>query len=485
MTRTASSLSALVALLSTACAAPGGPVPPGEVPDPAEAAGGAAGPPTALVGGTLIDGTGGPAVPDAVVLVRAGEIVCAGAPADCPVPDDARRVDVTGRWITPGLIDAHVHYSQTGWADGRPDALDLRSAFPYEETVQWLETHPDVLGRSYLCSGVTATFDVGGYPWTWGLRAWSEGSVVMPHIEAAGPLLSTRDHWLNLPAERQFVHIPTDSAVEAGVDYLVSNGTSAVKVWFLVDARSDTAALRARMETAAAGARAAGVPLIVHATGIWDATVAVENGARLLVHSVDDAVVDDRFLDDARAAGTLYNPTLVVRDGYVQLASRAFDDAAYGDDLACVDPVSLEKARATDRLPGAPPAGALDAYRARVAEGQATMAENLRRVRDAGIPIVLGTDAGNPLTLHGPSIYLELEAMADAGLSPMEVLVAGTRNAARAMGRAEDLGTLEPGKVADLLVLTADPLADVRNWRRVEAVMRGGRLHDRAVLTYR
>ena len=441
--------------------------------------------PVALVGGTLVDGTGAAPIGDAVVVVREGRIACAGPARECPVPADARRVDATGRWITPGLVDGHVHYSQTGWADGRPDALDLREQYPYVETVQWLETHPEVLGRSYLCSGVTATFDVGGYPWTWGLRERSEASVAMPHVEAAGPLLSTLDHWVNLPAERQFVFIPGDSAVRAGVDYLVSNETSAVKVWFLVGPQSDTASLRRRLETAAAAARVAGVPLIVHATGLWEATVAVENGARLLVHSVGDAPVDDRFLDAARAAGTFYNPTLVVRDGYVQLAARRFDADGYGGGLACVDPTSLEKALATDTVPGGWSPERLAAYRDRAAAGRAIMEENLRRVRDAGIPVILGTDAGNPLTLHGPSVYLELEAMTGAGLSPAEALLAATRDAAAAMGRGADLGTLEAGKVADLLLLEGDPLADVRAWRRVDRVMRGGRLYERAELEYR
>jgi imidazolonepropionase-like amidohydrolase len=439
----------------------------------------------ALVGGTLIDGTGAPPVPDAAVVVQDGRIACAGPATECPAPGDARRVDVSGRWITPGLIDGHVHYSQTGWADGRPDALDLRERYSYPETVHWLETHPDVLGRSYLCAGVTATFDVGGYPWTWQLREESDASVAMPHVEAAGPLLSTLDHWLNLPGERQFLHIPDDSAVQAGVDYLVANGTSAVKVWFLVGPQSDTAALRRRLETAAAGAREAGVPLIVHATGLWEATVAVENGAHLLVHSVDDAPVDDRFLEAARAAGTFYNPTLVVRGGYVQLAARRFEEDAYGDGLACVDPTSLEKARETNAVPGGSSPDRLAAYRERVAEGRAIMEANLRRVRDAGIPIILGTDAGNPLTLHGPSVQIELEALAAAGLSPEEVLIAATRDAARAMGRGDDLGTVETGKVADLLVLNADPLADVRSWRRIDRVMRGGRLYERTELENR
>jgi imidazolonepropionase-like amidohydrolase len=101
---------------------------------------------------------------------------------------------------------------------------------------------------------------------------------------------------------------------------------------------------------------------------------------------------------------------------------------------------------------------------------------NLALVYGAGIPVAMGTDAGNPLTLHGPSVYWEMDEMQRAGMTPMDVLLASTRNGARAMGRARDLGTLEPGKAADLVVLDADPTADIANARRVRYVMRGGAL---------
>src|SRR5690606_26526729 len=114
-----------------------------------------------------------------------------------------------------------------------------------------------------------ATFDVGGYPWTWGLRDDAELSPNAPHVAAAGPLLSTRDHWLNMPAERQFMHIATDSAVDAGAKYLVANGTDAIKVWFIHGPTSpDSADWSRRIRLAGEAAEAAGVPLIVHATGL-------------------------------------------------------------------------------------------------------------------------------------------------------------------------------------------------------------------------
>ena len=436
----------------------------------------------ALTGATVVDGTGAEPQRNATVVMRGGKIECVG---DCPVGPDVETIDARGKWIVPGLVDAHVHYSQTGWADGRPDAMDVRGRFPYDSIVGVLEREPQRFFRSYLCAGVTATFDVGGYPWTWTLRQRAEGSNAAPHVAAAGPLLSTIDHWVNTPAQRQFVFTADDSATRAGARMAVRNEADAVKVWYLVPARgADTVALKARLRAAAEEARAAGVPLIVHATGLWEAKDALRAGARLLVHSVEDQPVDDEFLALARQAGAFYTPTLTVRDGYVMmLVERRFDPT--GMDMACVDPDTRRKAMLTDSLARPLPAGFdAAAYRARIAAQQRTMAANLKRVHDAGIPVAMGTDAGNPLTLHGASVFREMEAMAAAGLTPMQVLTASTRTAARAMGR-DDIGTLEPGKAADLVVLDADPLASVANLRRVALVARGGEIWTREELEYR
>jgi imidazolonepropionase-like amidohydrolase len=442
-------------------------------------------PPTvrAFTGATLVDGTGSPPVSNAVVVTRGDRIECAGPRDSCPVPAGAEAIDVSGKWLIPGLVDAHVHYSQTGWADGRPDALDMRARFPYDSTVATLKD-PTPFWRSNLCSGVTATFDVGGFPWTWNLRERAESSANAPHVSAAGPLLSTRDHWLNMPAERQFIFIPTDSAVEAGARYLVLNGTDAVKVWFLAGAGAeDTTGWKARLMLAGQHAASAGVPLIVHATNLWGAKQAVAAGARLLVHGVSDVDVDDAFLTAARARGTVYTPTLIVTDGYAQLRARHF--AAQSYDMACVDPATRAKAFLTDSVPGRPDEATIERARAQAEVRLAREAANVLRVHRAGIPVAMGTDAGNPLTLHGPSVFLEMDALQRAGLTPMEVLVAATRNGALAMGRQDDFGTIEAGKLADLVILDADPTADIANARRIALVVRGGVVHRRNDLEYR
>ncbi len=436
-------------------------------------------PPVALVGGTLIDGTGSAPVSDAVVVMRGGRIDCAGRRDICPVPDAVEIIDVAGRWITPGVVDAHVHFSQTGWADGRPDALDVRDSHPYEEVQADLRAHPERFARSQLCSGVTAVFDVGGYPWTWALPNRFEGDTLAPHVASAGPVLSTLDFWLNLPAERQFIVLDDDESGRESVRYLASHGTNAVKVWFFPATDRDFDEMASAVAAAGEEARARDLPLIVHATGLAEAKAALRARADLLVHSVWDQRVDDEFIELARSAGTTYCPTLTVIEGYLRMNESVLsgEPPEIDDPNGCVDGATLARVAATAQLDK----DLVDAERHErdkqgTAERISTMKENLARVHAAGIPIAMGPDAGNPLTLHGPSVYAEMEAMQSAGLSAMDVLVASTYGGASAMRRASDLGTIEPGKIADLLVLAADPTQEIANMRRLELVVRGGEL---------
>jgi imidazolonepropionase-like amidohydrolase len=197
----------------------------------------------------------------------------------------------------------------------------------------------------------------------------------------------------------------------------------------------------------------------------------------MLVHSVWDVEVDDAFLEAAKATGTVYCPTLVVMGGYKRLGDSALsgEPPEVDDPNGCVDAETLARVAETARV------GAERVNRERHESRSASftdlernMASNLKRVHGAGIPVVMGTDAGNPLTLHGPSVHSEMEAMQAAGLAPMEVLVASTRGGALAMGRLDDIGTVEAGKIADLLVVGADPTRDVSAFRDLRLVVRGG-----------
>ncbi len=444
----------------------------------------AAPPPMAIVGATLVDGTGAAAVGNAVVVMRDGRIACAGSRAACPVPPDADTVSARGKWVVPGLIDTHVHFSQTGWVDGRPDALDLRDRYPYETVQAELRARPERFFRSYLCSGVTSVFDVGGYPWTLELQERTARSTTAPRVVAAGSLLSTIDFWLNLPDQRQFIYMADEATVRQAVRAHKAWHAAAIKVWYIMPPQPpDTARVSALVHAAGDEARQLGLPLIVHATGLWEAKDALRAGARVLVHSVSSGPVDDEFLALARRQGTIYVPTLTVPDGYRQVAARRF--ARDHQPLACVDPATRAKALATDTVALAqrPSDSVVAARTTRTARSLAQARENLRRVRDAGILIALGTDAGNPLTLHGASVLMELEAMQASGLTPRDVLVAATASAARALG-LDSTGTLAPGNVADLLVVDADPLVDIRNVREIALVVRRGEIYTRHELEY-
>lgn len=437
-------------------------------------------PPRALVGATLVDGTGAEPVRDAVVVVRNGQIDCAGPRSACPVPEGMDTVDLKGHWITPGLIDAHVHFSQTGWADGRPDSMDVRAKHPYEEVVSDLRAHPERFGRSWLCSGVTAVFDVGGYPWTLTLPAWAEPRTDMPHVAAAGPLLSTIDHWLNLPGEKQFIALKDEKAARDGVGYLAAQGSGAIKVWYIPRDEAAPGERAALIRAAGEEAKKRSLPLIVHATGLDDAKEALRAGAALLVHSVNDRPVDQEFLDLLKSNGTVYTPTLIVSRGYLKMyeAALAKKGPEADDPNHCLDPVTAQRLAETATSDPGLTQEDLVPMQARLAQREWVAAANLKRVVAAGLPVALGTDAGNPLTLHGPSVYAELEAMQAAGLTPRQVLDAATRGSARALGREKDLGTIEKGKQADLLILGADPTADIKNVRQLRHVMRGGALRS-------
>ena len=238
---------------------------------------------------------------------------------------------------------------------------------------------------------------------------------------------------------------------------------------------------RSAVDAAGAEARALGLPLIVHATGLAKAKAALQAGAKLLVHSVWRPAVDagvprprqgerDHLLSDPhrrRAATCGCSRPLGKREA-----------PAIDDPNGCVDPATRARVAATaEAASGAasPPPTPSAWRRARPHRGpRDDHGGEPDRVRDAGIPIAMGTDAGNPLTLHGVSVYAEMEAMQKDGMTPMEVLVAATRGGASAMGREKDFGTVEKGKMADLLIVAADPTADIANLRKVAYVVRGG-----------
>lgn len=442
-------------------------------------------PVTVVRGATLVDGTGAPPIDDAALVLEGGRVRAVGRAEEMEVPAGARVVEAAGRWIVPGLIDAHVHFSQTGWFDGRPDALDLRDLHPYPEVAARLREDPGRFLRAYLCSGVTTVFDVGGYPWTLALQGDRPGAAetakaaadgpAAPRVVATGPLLSTVDFWLNLPDARQFAYMEDAAGVRETVRELADLGAAAIKVWYIFPPQPpDTARARKLLRVAVEAAEGHDLPVVAHATGLWQAKDAVRAGARVLVHSVFEEEVDREFVRLLRDRGVTYVPTITVAEGYAN-AFAGLPPSELPYPTTCVDSDTRRKLRGGIPEGRDPPPERLAAARARAARRTETALANLARLHEAGVRVALGTDAGNPGTLHGPSVHREMELYREAGLSPMAVLVAATRNAARAAGRGEDLGTLEAGKRADFLILEEDPSRDLAALRRIASVWVGGR----------
>jgi imidazolonepropionase-like amidohydrolase len=249
-----------------------------------------------------------------------------------------------------------------------------------------------------------------------------------------------------------------------------------IKVWFIHRLGDDLAAQEAIVKAAADAAHAAGVRLAVHATELVVAKASLRAGADFLVHSVEDEAVDEEFLALAKRNHTLYCPTLFVTLGYRYALSNTWQPTEVERRVA--DPQILAAMSDLQRIPKETlPERVAKAMNQPVPPKPSAIAlQNLRRVWDAGIPVVMGTDAGNIGTLHGPSVFREMEIMTQAGLTPLQVLRSATSTGAKAMGMEREIGTLAAGKLADLVILDADPLADVMNLSRIHRVIKDGTL---------
>jgi len=216
----------------------------------------------------------------------------------------------------------------------------------------------------------------------------------------------------------------------------------------------------------------------VHATQLATAKAALRAGADYLVHSVDDAPVDEEFLQLAKARRIVYCPTLFVHEGYQYALSNRWKPTAA--ELRLADPQILAVMDDLNRMPREAIPGRVASLMANpppVRVPEAAM-RNLRVVWDAGIPVAMGTDAGNIGTLHGPSVFREMALMQEAGLTPLEVLRSATVNGAKAARREMDIGVIAPGRLADLVIVDDDPLRDPGNLSHIHRVIKDGIVFD-------
>jgi imidazolonepropionase-like amidohydrolase len=412
---------------------------------------------------------------DTTLIVEGERIRALGPSATTSIPAGAQVIDARGKWVVPGLVDAHVHFDQSGNLYARPDVADLTAWMPYErESARNRARLPETF-KAWLRSGVTGVVDIGGPQWTFEVRALARRTLAAPRMAAAGPLVSTIARPQLDLGDPPIVQVATPGQARARVARTLRFQPDYIKVWFIHQPGDDLAQQETILKAAGEAAHAAGVRFAVHATELEVAKAALRAGADYLVHSVEDAPVDAEFLALARSRNVLYCPTLFVYEGYglaltdrweATDAERRLADpevlAMMGDlDIIPPDMMPRWMQRAIERGPGPP----------RSAHAQA----NLKRLWDEGIRVVVGSDAGNIGTLHGPAIFREMDRMVQAGLTPLQVLRAATTHGARALGTAGETGTLAPGALADFVVLDANPLEDIANASRIDAVFKSGR----------
>ena len=420
---------------------------------------------TALVGATVFEGDGAEPVPDATVVIRDDRIVAISPGNRVLLPAGAEVIKVHGKWIIPGLIDAHVHFFQSGGLYTRPDVIDLRAIRPYTREIATIRQQlPATLGR-YLASGVTSVVDLAGPEWVFELRQLTSGPIASPRVALSGPGLAP-----DLPrgldgkdAPAMVVRTPVQA--REAVQLLAARQPDVIKIWFVPKPGMDLGQEFKWVRAAVEEAHAQGLRVAAHATQREIARRMVAAGADILVHSVDDRPIDPDLLTQMRENRVLYIPTLGVALRYAEVLGQQLRLAPYERSLG--DPAVIAT---LDDLAWLYPA---HGRRYRLPDNR-TARENLMRVHEAGITIAAGSDAGNIGTLHGPALHRELELMVEAGLAPAEVLVAATHGGAEVMGRSSELGRLAPGFRADLLVLEDSPLTDIRNTRRIDLVMVNG-----------
>jgi imidazolonepropionase-like amidohydrolase len=419
----------------------------------------------ALVGATLVDGTGGPPIARSAVVIRNGHIESVGPRAGFELPKKTQEVDVTGKWIIPGLIDAHAHLAPAAdWAPSR-----------------------------YLAWGVTTVRDTHGtLNKILAIRKQANLGTVpskSPRVFIAGAMID------GLPTTYpDAIGVNTENEARKAVDRLASAGTDLIKVYTHVDA----ALLRAIVDEA----RAFNLSVTGH-LGMTDAIAAAKAGISAIEHMsgvAESASRDPSALFAAHYRGFFTGWTAAERS-WADLDSTALERVAVGlagRKVTMIPTLVLhetwsrldEKSTLNDPSLADVPAAQqqqwdLPAFIARAGWTQADF-EQFRRSRPkqdlflrlfaaAGGRIAAGTDASSPLLVPGASEHRELELLVQAGLSPREALRAGTRNGAVLLG-ADSLGLIAPGKVADLVILTKDPLADIRNTRAIQSVMIRGQL---------
>ncbi len=397
---------------------------------------------TAIVGATLIDGTGAEPLADVAVLIEGDVVAAIGSPNS--IPPGVEIVDGSGRFLLPGMIDAHVHVA----------APDFVTVPPKGDPTAYATAIAIRNLRSALQAGVTTVRDVCGPRINLALRsAQQRRQLLAPRLFTSGMgICMTGGHGSGFPGAVHEVDGP--AAVRHAVRVEHKAGVDLVKL--LTSHRTDRPEFTAKeIEAGVEEAHRLGLPVAIHAANDVGTSMAVRAGVDTIEHG---SFVSDDTARRMAAQRTVLVPTLWVKH---DMAARltAYEDTperySWGDAIDLAESAAWFR-RCVDRLP-----------------------ETIRQARRHGIPLAVGTDfvlADRPWCL----VPEEAAWLVKLGLSPMEAIVAATQGGAAALGMADRLGTIEVGKRADLILLDRDPLEDIASLETVSWVMQDGAVIPRS-----
>ena len=441
---------------------------------------------TTLIRGARIFVGDGRVIESGGVLIRDGKIAAVYADA---IPDAktlrAETLEAAGKTLLPGLIDLHVHLGAPG---GVPDRESFgKGGDPTGYMKREL--------AAYLYSGVTTVKSVGDSLASMKKLSGISGSgeYLASELVFAGPMFTTggghgTEYFKDLPEnirrmlEGETLRLPRTAAeAKEQVAALKKDGVGGIKAILETGAgsrtfnRLDSAIFMAIGEEA----KAQGLPLAVHTGDNRDIADAIAAGAAIIEHGSAREPVSQENLEKMAKAGIAYDATLTVldaldqiRDGrYTAFERSLVQQAAPGDLLASTKRffASPEGAKMRDAMRNAPLQSAI-------------AIENLKRARAAGVTLAMGTDAGNMLVFHGPTVQRELQLYVAAGVPPAEALTAATRNAARVLNAGDRIGLIQAGYSANLLLVDGNPLTDIAAAERISLVVFRGERVDKSEL---
>jgi imidazolonepropionase-like amidohydrolase len=396
---------------------------------------------TVLDHATLIDGTGAAPRSDVAIVLENGAIREIVASSALKAPASADVVDLTGKVVVPGIINAHGH---VGPAPRDPQL------------------------RQYALYGVTTTTSMYFDP---------DDIARFKAAQKAGDLRGARI----LTVKYRFMSPPfipgsevkTPEEARAKVDEIVAAGADFIKVW--IDAQGGRHPKLSREFCAAVmdQARKHGKITMAHIVELADARMIVDEGVNILAHDVRDREIDDGFLATLKQRNVAVIPTLAREEAMFVFGDQpGFTDNPFFQKGLTPERLALLKTKKRDEQASDP---ARPGYR-RAFEIDKI---NVKKLADADVRVVFGTDSGgdpNRYFIQGFFEHRQMELMVAAGLTPIQIIKSFSKDASEALGIDREFGTLAAGKAADLLVLTKNPLDDIANMRTIEAVYLGGRV---------